>query len=89
MRKLSWLLLCVFISSFATGQTFHNEWIDNSKTYYKFKVGSFGTDAVNGNAIATKGIVRIPYSTIVAAGLAGTPAEQDKAIRLGTIKRRP
>ncbi|MCY7420362.1 MAG: C25 family cysteine peptidase [Chitinophagaceae bacterium] len=72
MRKilcLVFLSVC-FIQSFS--QNLNNEWIDYNKSYYKFKVGGFGTDVVNGNAILKNGIVRIPYSTIASAGLGGT-----------------
>ena len=75
MRKLYWLILFSLITSVSYSQTFHNEWIDYGKTYYKFKVGGFGTDMVNGAAILKKGMVRIPFSTIAAAGLSGTPSE--------------
>ncbi|CAN5421319.1 hypothetical protein BH09BAC1_BH09BAC1_00740 [soil metagenome] len=41
---------------YAQAQPYGNEWIDYSKTYYKIKV-------------ARDGIYRVPYSTLVAAGI--------------------
>ena len=54
----------------AVAQPFNNEWIDYSKTYYKFKV-------------AANGIYRIPQATLAAAGLGGVPAEQFQLFRNG------
>ncbi|MGI8951127.1 MAG: C25 family cysteine peptidase [Chitinophagaceae bacterium] len=72
------LLITFFCSLFFVGafsqQNFRNEWIDYSKTYYKFKVGPFGFDAVN--APIKSGVVRIPQSTLAAAGLGSAPAGQ-------------
>lgn len=48
-------------------QTFNNEWIDYSKTYYKFTVGGFGTDQ-EGVPIR-RGPVRIYQQAFVDAGL--------------------
>ncbi len=42
------LLTCSFV---AKAQVYNNEWIDYSKTYYKFKVGS-------------DGVYRLPYSLL-------------------------
>jgi hypothetical protein len=82
-RKLFLLTLLSLATVLSYSQTYHNEWIDYSKTYYKFKVGSFGTDVVNGSAILTKGIVRIPYSALAAAGLSSTSSEQFQLWRDG------
>lgn len=73
--RIRLLLVTVFIASMALAQTalYHNEWIDYSKTYYKFKVMGFGLDA--NNMPVRNGIVRIPYSTLTGAGLANVPAE--------------
>ena len=54
----------------AVAQPYNNEWIDYSKTYYKFKVGATG-------------LYRIPQSTLAAAGLGGVPAEQFQLFRNG------
>lgn len=51
-------------------QTYNNEWIDFSKTYYKFKVGKTG-------------LYRIPQSTLSSAGLAASPVQQLKLFRNG------
>lgn len=54
----------------AIAQPFDNEWIDYSKTYYKFK-------------IAVNGLARIPQSTLASVGLGGVPAEQFQLFRNG------
>ncbi len=43
-------------------QTYNNEWIDFSKTYYKFK-------------LAADGLYRIPQSVLAGAGLGNTPVQ--------------
>ena len=69
MNQKSRLFFLFFFAAISVfGQSFKNEWIDYNKTYYKFKVFGFGTDATG--APANKGIVRIPYSSLDAAGLA-------------------
>lgn len=82
-RKLGWLFLSLFISSFAIGQgyLFHNEWIDYNKTYYKFKVMGFGSDNVG--SPTRNGMVRIPFSTLTSTGLAATAAENFQLWRDG------
>lgn len=66
------LTLCLLaLWSFnAIGQTYNNEWIDFSKTYYKFKV-------------IKNGLYRIPVSTLATAGLDGTSAENFALFRNG------
>jgi hypothetical protein len=54
----------------AQGQVFNNEWIDYSKTYYKFKVG-------------VTGLHRIPASVLASAGMGTTPAEHFQLWRNG------
>jgi hypothetical protein len=69
MKKILFVLLLT--SSFvARGQVFNNEWIDYSKTYYKFKVGQTG-------------LYRLPYSVLSAAGLGSTPAAHFQLWRNG------
>ena len=51
-------------------QNYNNEWIDYSKTYYKFKVGSTG-------------LYRIPQSVLATAGLGGQPAQNYQLFRNG------
>jgi hypothetical protein len=69
MKKLFTLIL---ILSTTTGfaQSYYNEWINPSLTYYKFKV-------------ATEGLYRIPQSSLAAIGLNGVPAQQFKLWRNG------
>ena len=58
------LVLGVFPLGYRSiAQTYGNEWIDYSKTYYKFNIGS-------------DGIYRIADSTLVSKGLGATPAQQ-------------
>lgn len=74
------LLGIVVVKSFA--QSYHNEWIDYSKTYYKFKVGpSFGLD--DAGWPIKKGVVRITQPALAAAGLGSIPAEQLQLLRNG------
>jgi hypothetical protein len=79
--KLRWLLLVLLLSSSVFSQSYNNEWIDYNKTYYKFKVYGFGTDAA-GSPIR-QGMVRIPYSSLAAAGLGAVPAGQFQLWRDG------
>ena len=61
MKKivLGFLLMTGFI---AKAQVYNNEWVDYSKTYYKFKVGATG-------------LYRISQSVLSSSGLGATPAE--------------
>ncbi|MBI2731363.1 MAG: hypothetical protein HYX40_11555 [Sphingobacteriales bacterium] len=72
MKKiiLSALLTLFMIVSFA--QSYNNEWIDYSKTYYKFK-------------ISTDGIYRINQPTLAAAGLGSANAQYFELWRNGQI----
>ncbi|MBL7726164.1 MAG: hypothetical protein JNM68_00685, partial [Dinghuibacter sp.] len=70
MRKNLFLLLFTFCFLSAWSQSYYNEWIDYSKTYYKFKV-------------AANGLYRIPQSTLQAAGLGATPAQNFQLFRNG------
>jgi hypothetical protein len=78
VKKTSLLLVFFTIYFFAHSQlsNVRNQWIDYSKSYYKFEVGAFGTDVFNYNSPDGSGIVRIPYSTLSGAGLGAVPAEQ-------------
>src|SRR5690349_867292 len=69
MRKLVTLILLALCTG-AFAQQYNNEWIDHSKTYYKFK-------------IAENGLYRISQSTLNEAGLGATPVEQFKLFRNG------
>lgn len=69
MKKL--LLGLLLISGFiAKAQVYNNEWIDYSKTYYKFKVGKTG-------------LYRISQSVLSSAGLGSTSAEYFQLWRNG------
>ncbi|HEX2607907.1 MAG TPA: hypothetical protein VHK91_11030, partial [Flavisolibacter sp.] len=69
MKRILFVLMlaCSFI---ARAQVYNNEWIDYSKTYYKFKIGR-------------NGLYRIPQSLLAASGMASTPAEQFQLWRNG------
>ncbi|HEU0064019.1 MAG TPA: hypothetical protein VFQ58_03275, partial [Flavisolibacter sp.] len=69
MKKiiLGFLLLS---SCILKAQVYNNEWIDYSKTYYKFKIG-------------VTGLYRIPQSLLASAGMGSTPAEYFQLWRNG------
>lgn len=69
MKKLllGFLLITGLI---AKAQVYNNEWIDYSKTYYKFKVGKTG-------------LYRISQSVLSSSGLSATPAEYFQLWRNG------
>jgi len=69
MRKI--LTLCLILTAgCALAQPFNNEWIDFSKTYYKFK-------------ITADGLYRIPASVLAAAGLSAADARNFQLFRNG------
>ncbi|MBS1666946.1 MAG: hypothetical protein JST58_06185 [Bacteroidetes bacterium] len=69
MKKIFTILL--LMAAFCShAQLYNNEWIDFSKTYYKFK-------------IAADGLYRIPQSVIASAGLGSTPAQYFQLFRNG------
>ena len=79
------ILLCLFVCCALIGkaQVYNNEWIDYSKTYYKFKVGKTGLYRIAPAALATAGLgsasaqdfqlwrngVQVPIYTSVATGV--------------------
>ena len=66
------ILFIIFVlSAFAAKAQYNNEWIDYSKTYYKFPV-------------AKDGLYRITKSALQTAGLDNTPAEYFQLWRNGT-----
>ena len=86
MKKflLSIFICCAF---FAKGQVYNYEWIDFSKTYYKFKVGKTGLYRIAQPALATIGLgstsaqdfqlwrngVQVPiYTSVLSGSLSGT-----------------
>lgn len=64
------LFLFVFIVLKTGAQTYNNEWIDYSKTYYKFK-------------IAATGLYRINQSTLAGVGLSGADVNNFQLWRNG------
>ncbi len=76
-------LLLLLIATYSTfAQLYRNEWIDYSKTYYKFKLGTaFGSDAF-GDA-KKKGLCRISQANLSAAGIATANAEYIQLWRNG------
>ncbi|HEY4109428.1 C25 family cysteine peptidase [Puia sp.] len=69
MKKL-FTFFCLLVALGVTAQTYNNEWIDYSRTYYKFKV-------------ARTGVCRIPQSTLANAGLGGVAAQNFQLFRNG------
>jgi len=69
MKRILLPLLTVLTLA-SQAQVYNNEWIDFSKTYYKFK-------------IATNGLYRIPQSAISNAGLGGVLAQNFQLFRNG------
>src|SRR3954471_18757246 len=70
MRKFLLILNLSFAALLVEAQAFNNEWIDYSKTYYKFKVGKTG-------------VYRISQQVLGNAGLGTTPAENFQLWRNG------
>ena len=68
----NFFIILLFLSSgFGLyAQSYNNEWIDFSKTYYKFNVGS-------------DGLYRIPQTTLANAGLGNTPVQNFQLFRNG------
>jgi hypothetical protein len=69
MRKIL-LFVFVFVNAIAHAQNYNNEWIDYTKTYYKFKV-------------AGNGLHRIGQPVLQSAGIAATPAQHFQLWRNG------
>ncbi|MBS1748132.1 MAG: hypothetical protein JST21_18380 [Bacteroidetes bacterium] len=69
MKKYSLILICCIVCFNAFTQQYYNEWIDYSKTYYKFKIGATGLYRINQNMLP--------------AVLQNTPAEQFQLWRNG------
>ncbi|HWB90257.1 MAG TPA: C25 family cysteine peptidase [Puia sp.] len=67
-RFFTFLILLVALQ--AAAQPYNNEWIDVSKTYYKFKVGATG-------------LYRISASVLAANGMSGVPAQNFQLFRNG------
>ncbi len=69
MRKIFTLCL-ILIAGIAIAQPYNNEWIDYSKTYYKFKV-------------TADGLYRIPAAVLAGAGLSAADAKDFQLFRNG------
>jgi Peptidase family C25 len=63
-------LILILIAGTAVAQPYNNEWIDFSKTYYKFK-------------ITADGLYRIPSSVLAGAGLSSVDAKDFQLFRNG------
>ena len=70
MKKLLLAVLVVTACFNTHAQTYNNEWIDYSKTYYRFKVGATG-------------LYRISQSALNSLGLAATPVQNFQLWRQG------
>jgi Peptidase family C25 len=70
MKKIFTIILLLFALGRLSAQQYNNEWIDFSKTYYKFKVGHTG-------------LYRIPQSTLSASGLGNSQAQYFQLFRNG------
>jgi flagellar hook assembly protein FlgD len=69
MKKIYTIVILLSALRLAA-QPYNNEWIDYSKTYYKFKVGATG-------------LYRIPQPVVAAAGLGGVPVQNFQLFRNG------
>src|SRR5882757_9351198 len=69
MKKIFTIALLLMTLGLSA-QNYNNEWIDFSKTYYKFKVGATG-------------LYRIPQSVLAGAGLGSEPAQNFQLFRNG------
>src|SRR5450432_206624 len=70
MKKIFTIALLLFTLGRLSAQQYNNEWIDFSKTYYKFKVGHTG-------------LYRIPQSVLATAGLGNAQAQYLQLFRNG------
>ncbi|HEV9038320.1 MAG TPA: C25 family cysteine peptidase, partial [Puia sp.] len=69
MKKIYTIVILLSALRLAA-QPYNNEWIDYSKTYYKFKVGATG-------------LYRIPQSVLAAAGMGAVPVQNFQLFRNG------
>ncbi len=70
MKKSILVWMLGLVSLHLGAQAYNNEWVDFSKTYYKFKVGASGLYRINAAALSS-------------VGLGGVPAEQFQLWRNG------
>ena len=84
---LGLVLLFMCMAPLANAQTFRNEWINYSKTYYRFAVTPAATVSGAASNHANKGdynmLYRIPYATLQSQGLTAVPVEQLQLLRNG------
>ncbi len=85
MKKVIAFVAFMVSSVVAMSQPLNNEWIDYSKTYYKFKVGATGLYRINQSVLAASGMgstqaehfqlwrngVQVPIYTSIATGVFG------------------
>lgn len=69
MKRIFTIVL-LLVTLGLSAQNYDNEWIDYSKTYYKFKVGATG-------------LYRIPQSVLAGAGLGSVPVQNFQLFRNG------
>ena len=88
MKKFLLVLTAVITYFFCNAQVYNNEWIDYSKTYYKFSVGATGLYRITAPALSSAGLnntpvqyfqlwhngQEVPLYTTIAAGVPG-PAD--------------
>ena len=60
MKKISLLIFLALCNLLVHSQQLNNEWIDYSKTYYKFKVASTGLYRITANDLNTIGLANEP-----------------------------
>ncbi len=70
MKKIFTIFLLLAVFGVHAQTTYNNEWIDYSKTYYKFKVGA-------------NGLYRIPQTVLASAGIGSVPAQNFQLFRNG------
>jgi hypothetical protein len=79
MKRLLPFFIVLLCLAKANAQTYRNEWIDYSKTYYKFKL-HLGFEA---GLPKRKGLVRIYQPSLVSAGLGSTLAQDFQLFKDG------
>lgn len=62
--RLLGMLVMIATGKMALAQPFNNEWIDFSKTYYKFKVGADGMYRITAAALNANGLGNIPVEQL-------------------------
>ncbi len=70
MKRILFCLLVICAGLLAKAQVYNNEWIDHSKTYYKFKVGKTG-------------LYRITQTSLISAGISVANAQNFQLWRNG------